>query len=81
MSPVACRVHRLTDWLTFVLFSFQLPALKNADDMLDDVLKAVDTNRDGRIDYNGKIDNVSDCLNFFHAKPAFMSSFSQPNSV
>lgn len=28
-------------------------ALKNADSLLQDVMKAVDTNRDGRIDYSG----------------------------
>lgn len=31
-------------------------ALKNADALLQDVLKAVDTNKDGRIQYNGMID-------------------------
>lgn len=28
-------------------------ALKNADSLLQDVMNAVDTNRDGRIDYSG----------------------------
>lgn len=32
-----------------------VPALKNADGMLREVLQAVDTNGDGRIDYAGKI--------------------------
>lgn len=33
-----------------------LPALKNADDMLKDVVRAVDTNGDGVIQYDGMQD-------------------------
>ena len=41
------RLHLLGSFLTFSI------ALKNADSLLQDVMKAVDTNQDGRIDYSG----------------------------
>ena len=41
------RPHLLGIFLTVT------KALKNADSLLQDVMKAVDTNRDGRIDYSG----------------------------
>lgn len=44
----------LTRWwlLTYVGLAV---ALKNADDMLQNILRVVDTNGDGHIDYSGKI--------------------------
>lgn len=36
-----------------------LPALKNADDLLRSILRDVDTNRDGHIDYAGMDDDLS----------------------
>lgn len=33
--------------------------LKNADDMLREMVKVVDTNRDGKIQYEGRISRVS----------------------
>lgn len=35
-------------------------ALKNADSLLQDVMNAVDTNRDGRIDYSGAFKEKAD---------------------
>lgn len=46
MDRVSCR-KLPTD-------AIALLALKNADDMLRNILQDVDTNRDGQIDYNGK---------------------------
>lgn len=37
------------------LTAWDATALKNADPMLRDIIKAVDTNGDGYIDYPGKI--------------------------
>ena len=44
-------------------------ALKNADDMLREVLQVVDTNRDGRIDYTGKIATLDFQSNPFRLFP------------
>lgn len=49
----ACPLNLARWWLlTHVLFA---PALKNADEMLQNILRVVDTNGDGYIDYSGKI--------------------------
>lgn len=45
--------HRLYRPVMIGSFLTVSTALKNADSLLQDVMKAVDTNRDGRIDYSG----------------------------
>lgn len=47
MIPCGSSADDLTAW--------DATALKNADPMLRDIIKAVDTNGDGYIDYPGKI--------------------------
>ena len=50
LSNISHRLYRLHLLRSFLTFSI---ALKNADSLLQDVMKAVDTNQDGRIDYSG----------------------------
>lgn len=50
LSKINHRSYHLV-WLG--RFLTVITALKNADSLLQDVMKAVDTNRDGRIDYSG----------------------------
>lgn len=45
--------HRLYQPVLLVIFLTVVTALKNADSLLQDVMKAVDKNRDGSIDYSG----------------------------
>lgn len=45
--------HRLYQLILLGSFLTVIIALKNADSLLQDVMKAVDTNQDGRIDYSG----------------------------
>ena len=45
--------HRLYHPVLLEIFLTVVTALKNADSLLQDVMKAVDTNRDGSIDYSG----------------------------
>ncbi len=45
--------HRMYHPVLSSSFLTVVPALKNADSLLQDVMNAVDTNRDGRIDYSG----------------------------
>ena len=50
LSNINHRLYHLHLQRSFLTFSI---ALKNADSLLQDVMKAVDTNQDGRIDYSG----------------------------
>jgi DNA polymerase III psi subunit len=45
VSEQDCKLNTVAD---------RSPALKNADNLLKDVLKAVDTSGDGQIQYNGE---------------------------
>ena len=53
--------HRLFHFILLRRFLTVGIALKNADTLLQDVMKAVDTNRDGRIDYSGAFQRKSQC--------------------
>ena len=50
LSNINHRLYQLHLLRSFLTSSI---ALKNADSLLQDVMKAVDTNQDGRIDYSG----------------------------
>lgn len=50
LSEINHRLYQLILLGSFLTVSI---ALKNADSLLQDVMKAVDTNQDGRIDYSG----------------------------
>lgn len=50
LSNINHRLYHLILLGSFLTFNV---ALKNADSLLHDVMKAVDTNEDGRIDYSG----------------------------
>ena len=50
LSKINHRLSHLNPLGSFLTFSI---ALKNADSLLQDVMKAVDTNQDGTIDYSG----------------------------
>ena len=52
LSKINHRSYHLILLASFLTVSI---ALKNADPLLEDVMKAVDTNQDGRIDYSGAL--------------------------
>lgn len=57
LSNINHRLYRHQLLGSFLTFSI---ALKNAETLLQDVMKAVDTNHDGRIDYSGAFQGKAD---------------------